>query len=481
MTTTTRKTKVYDNEIPIVIIVAVDQKNGIGNRKLNTIPWHSKHDMAWFKTTTTTVKDPSKRNAIVMGYRTFLSMNKKHLPERENFVIDKNVTSYYKTIDSLRQEKDSNIETIFVIGGASIYEEALLDWRCSKLYITNILGDFKCDVFFPDHIGLTVNERWILSTVKDLAKDILVQEYNRPTTEFWVNKTQNPEENAYINLVRQIINRGRFKPDRTGVGTKQLVGCTLRFNLSNMTMPLFTTKKMAWRWIVEELRWFIKGSTDTKELSDLGVHIWDANSSRSFLDKVGLKKNEVGDVGPAYGFQWRHWGATYFNCHTDYKGTGFDQLQQCINDIITVPSSRRILMYAWNPDQTKQMALPPCHVLYQFFVNEDTKTLTCLLYQRSADVALGVPFNIASASLLTHIIAHICGLKAEELVWMAGDTHIYKNHIETLQKLQLTRTGFGFPHISFRRPLANIDDFITDDVILHNYHHQGDVRMEMAV
>lgn len=217
------------------------------------------------------------------------------------------------------------------------------------------------------------------------------------------------EEYQYLNHIRLIIQNGIKRSDRTGVGTYSIFGVQMRYSLCDNVFPLLTTKRVFWRGVVEELLWFIRGSTNAKELSEKKIHIWDANSSRDFLDQMGFLDREEGDLGPVYGFQWRHFGAPYKGMDKDYKGQGIDQLMQIIDIIRNKPNDRRIIMCAWNPIDIPKMALPPCHCLVQFFVANDE--LSCLLYQRSADMGLGVPFNIASYSLLTVMIAHITGLK----------------------------------------------------------------------
>lgn len=209
-------------------------------------------------------------------------------------------------------------------------------------------------------------------------------------------------------------------------------GGQMRFNLRENIFPLLTTKKVFFRSIAEELLWFIQGSTDAKVLQAKNVHIWDGNSTREFLDKQGLTHREEGDLGPVYGFQWRHFGAEYKTCHDNYTGQGVDQLQDVIDRIQKNPSDRRIIMCAWNPVDIPRMALPPCHCLVQFYVANGE--LSCQLYQRSADMGLGVPFNIASYALLTHMIAHITGLKTGDFVHTLGDAHVYLNHIGPLQE-----------------------------------------------
>jgi thymidylate synthase len=285
------------------------------------------------------------------------------------------------------------------------------------------------------------------------------------------------DETQYLDLIQTIMEHGQEKGDRTGVGTKSIFGAQMRFNLRDQ-FPLLTTKRVFWRGVAEELLWFIAGNTDASTLSQKNVRIWDANGSRDFLDKRGLHHREEGDLGPVYGFQWRHFGADYVDMHTDYSGQGVDQLAQVIHTIRTNPNDRRIIMSAWNPPDIPKMALPPCHAFVQFYVCNGE--LSCQLYQRSADMGLGVPFNIASYSLLTYMIAHVCHLKPGDFVHTLGDAHVYLNHIQPLT-LQLQRSPRPFPRLEIRRPLTEIDHFVTQDFILHDYQPHPKIPMDMAL
>lgn len=289
---------------------------------------------------------------------------------------------------------------------------------------------------------------------------------------------QRQNDREYFKLIEDILKNGKFKPDRTGTGTISLFGAQMRYNLRDSTMPLLTTKRVFWRGIVEELLWFIKGSTDSNLLKEKGIHIWDANGSKEFLEKSGLGHREEGDLGPVYGFQWRHFGAKYVDKHTDYTGQGVDQLKEIIERIKTNPHDRRLILTAWNPSDVPIMALPPCHCLAQFYVNGGE--LSCQLYQRSADAGLGVPFNIASYSLLTHMIAHLTDLKAGDFVHTLGDAHVYRDHVESLE-VQLKRTPTDFPRINFRRKVTDIDDFKYEDIELIGYNPQPTIQMKMSV
>jgi len=293
-----------------------------------------------------------------------------------------------------------------------------------------------------------------------------------------MSELENHEEHQYLNLVQEIIERGKLKDDRTGVGTLSLFGRQLRFNLHDDLFPLLTTKRVFWRGVVEELLWFIRGSTSAKELSERGVHIWDGNGSRAYLDQYGFNDREEGDLGPVYGFQWRHSGADYVDMHADYSGQGVDQLQDVIDRIRTSPNDRRLIVCAWNPKDVSKMALPPCHALIQFYVSDGE--LSCMMYQRSADMGLGVPFNIASYALLTRMVAHVTGLRPGEFIHNLGDAHVYKNHVLPLKE-QLTRTPRPFPRLAIRRQVASIDDFRADDFELTGYNPHGKIQMDMAV
>lgn len=285
------------------------------------------------------------------------------------------------------------------------------------------------------------------------------------------------DEQQYLDCIRNILTAGNVKDDRTGVGTISLFGCQMRYSLRNV-FPLITTKRVFWRGVVEELLWFIRGSTSANELSDKGVKIWNKNSTREYLDSIGLTERKEGDLGPIYGFQWKHYGAEYKDMFTDYSNEGIDQLKNVIHTIKTNPNDRRIIMTAWNPADLPKMALPPCHCLAQFYVANNE--LSCQLYQRSADMGLGVPFNIASYSLLTYMIAHVTGLKPGEFIHTIGDAHVYLNHIDSL-KIQLERDLKPFPTLNIIRTVNNIEDFRYEDFVLENYKPHPPINMEMAV
>ena len=238
---------------------------------------------------------------------------------------------------------------------------------------------------------------------------------------------------------------------------------------------------MAIKTCFEELLWFISGGTDNFSLQEKNVHIWDDNSTREFLDSRGLHERAVGDLGPIYGHQWRHYNAKYKDCHTDYHGLGVDQLQNVIDELKdpNKRSSRRLIVSAWNPCQLDEMALPPCHVMMQFNVR-DNKYLSCALFQRSCDVGLGVPFNIASYAFLTHILAAHCGLIAEDFVYFMGNCHIYMDHLEAL-KQQLLREPLPFPKIQIKNIHESINEYKYEDIEwINEYQCHGKISMKMV-
>ena len=286
------------------------------------------------------------------------------------------------------------------------------------------------------------------------------------------------EEFQYLQLIENILKNGSTSETRNGT-TKSIFGNMMRFTLNNGTIPILTTKKVAWKTCFKELTWFIKGNTSNKLLKEMNVHIWDDNGSKEFLKKQGLEYEED-DLGPVYGHQWRHFNAPYTDCNTDYENKGIDQLQELITNLKseTGRQSRRLLISAWNPCQIKEMALPPCHVLMQFYVSEN-KYLSCSLYQRSGDVGLGVPFNIASYSFLTHILAKHCGLEAKDFVYFLGNAHIYEEHIEPLQE-QLTRIPYEFPKIQIKEQKENIEDYDLKSIeFITEYKYHDIIKMKM--
>ena len=261
----------------------------------------------------------------------------------------------------------------------------------------------------------------------------------------------------YLNLMEDVLKNGTLKEDRTGTGTLNVFGRQMRFDLKE-NFPLLTTKKLHLRSIIVELLWFLKGDTNVKFLKENGCSIWD-----EWCD-------ESGDLGPIYGKQWRSWETT--------GGKTIDQLTGVLKQIKENPNSRRMVVSAWNPGELDQMALPPCHCLFQFFVADGA--LSCHLYQRSCDVFLGLPFNIVSYSLLTHMVAEQCGLKVGEFVWTGGDTHLYTNHLEQAKK-QLGREVRDLPQLKILRKAPTLWDYKFEDFVFENYNPHPHIKAEVAV
>lgn len=293
------------------------------------------------------------------------------------------------------------------------------------------------------------------------------------------DKMTNHEEEQYLDLLRKIIKDGSKKEDRTGTGTLTLTGQTMRFNLENDKFPLLTTKRTAYGSILKELLFFIRGQTDNEILTSQNVHIWTDNSTKEFFEKNGINR-PAGDLGPIYGFQWRHFGAKYKSCHDNYDGQGIDQLQELIENIKKNPLSRRHIVTAWNPLCINEMALPPCHSFFHVLIIENKITL--LLYQRSADMGLGVPFNIASYCMLAKMIGYMTGYETGEFIHVMADAHIYLNHLEPLN-IQLERKPFPFPKLRIvpKREIKSIEDFEYEDFELEDYQHHDFIKMKMAI
>ncbi|KAF7503516.1 hypothetical protein GJ744_003667 [Endocarpon pusillum] len=361
------------------------------------------------------------------------------------------------------------------------------------------------------------------------------------------------EEYQYLNLIRRILSEGEHRPDRTGTGTLSIFAPSqLRFSLSKPRdgdrdgdrdrdeessnpnpdhipiLPLLTTKRVFYRAVSTELLWFLSGCTSSLPLSEAGIHIWDGNGSRAYLDALGFQSREEGDLGPVYGFQWRHFGAEYTDCHADYRGKGVDQIQEIVRKLKDSPFDRRILLSAWNVKDLPTMALPPCHVFAQFYVSypdaargvdallsssssssssaekaattttapgaeeeeEEKKRrkkakgrLSCVLYQRSCDMGLGVPFNIASYALLTHMLAHACDLVPATLIHTMGDAHVYLDHVHALTE-QLRRSPTEFPELLISRNDRGsgvMDGWKVDELQVRGYKPHGGLKMKMSV
>lgn len=293
-------------------------------------------------------------------------------------------------------------------------------------------------------------------------------------------------EGQYLDLIQEILEHGHFRDDRTGVGTYAIHGATMRFDLSDGSVPLLTTKKTAWKLAVKELIWFLSGETNIRPLLEAGVHIWSDWPHQKFVRATGENismeeferrvladeffAKQWGDLGRVYGAQWRNWEGK--------DGKVYDQIATLIEQIKTNPSSRRLLFHGWNVAEVDDMALPPCHLLYQYFVSNGR--LSCTLYQRSVDVGLGLPFNIFSAAVLLRMMAQQCNLEPGELFWVGHDVHIYSNHSESLA-VQRCRTPRPFPKLEITRKPPSLFDYSIQDFAVHGYEPHPHISMAVAV
>ena len=513
------------------LIVAHDDAYGIG--KNGKIPWNCPDDIKYFKSMTI-------NQVIIMGRKTYESIGKP-LPKRINIVISRNEEFIKKLPDNVLHFKDpidavkhcykidqlnktfkyekssiekssiekSSIEKksytnlrdtslldshdhnqdasriyssvfgktlstipmkhyiqdtdyyskFFVIGGSEIYNWFINKNFITDMYVTNIYSRYNCDTY------LDIN-RAKLKIMNTNVKD------THTITHY---KSINAEEEKMLEVMSRILSEGVIKTDRTGVGTISKFGMQLNFSLADHSFPLMTTRPMFLRGIFEELMLYIRGQTDSKILEDKKINVWKPNTTRQFLDSKGLQHLPVGDMGPSYGFLFRHFGATYTNCLADYTGKGTDQLAILIDKLKNNPSDRRLIISLWDPSMIDKCPLPPCLYNYQFYVND--KKLSCMMTQRSSDIAVAGGWNVATGALLTIMLAASCNLVPDELIWNIGDAHIYKNLIEQVKE-QLTRTPYPYPKL-FLNKKNDITDYQFDDLTLVGYQTHPQIKLTM--
>lgn len=473
----------YKNLIIIIkmsinCIFAVD--NNFGISKNGKTPWNIKNDMEIFKKIT-------ENNTVIMGKNTYLSIPKKYRPlkNRNNIVISTTLNKKYYDdeefilTDSLNNAIDVahdmfNDVPLFICGGSKLYNECLKRKDLNKIHMTKIYEDYQTDNF--------IDKKFLYRNLTILNSKIYPEfEY----IEYKVN--HNEEEQQYLKLLENLISQD-LRKTRNG-NTLSDFGHNLEFDLTDK-FPILTSKKVFWRGIVEELLFFIRGDTDSKKLSDKKIKIWDGNTTREFLDKRGLFNYNVGDMGPMYGWNWRHFGAEYINKETDYSNKGFDQLIDVIKKLIDEPTSRRIFMTAFDPSKVNEAVLPPCHsMVIQFYVKDGY--INEYMYQRSSDSFLGLPFNITQHALLLSLIGYVTGLKPKKLIISLGDVHIYEDHIDVVKK-QLNRCTYEFPKLKINKELPNtnmsikdrvkfLEDLEFSDIKLINYISNGLIRANMIV
>lgn len=508
---------------------------GYGNNLLCKI----KEDIKFFSDTTsklpetTNIEYTFSQNFVVMGRKTWYSIPSKNRPlqNRINIVLtnDKNlinITKHEFKIFNLQNSRSDFIKklsnklftnisfnnsvifmnfktfeefyktyklNVFVIGGSEIYNlfENHPILKPEYYYLTEVTN-FKLlkDINQDEIIYMNpIDETYKLIKYSDKNKTNNNEEYRFLVYKKQENAMIKTDEHNYLNLCSNILSNGNQRIDRTGVGTISLFAQQISFDISD-TIPLFTTKRMAWKHCIEELLWFLRGDTDVKLLQKKGIKIWDGNTSREFLDNHGLSHYSEGILGPGYGWQWRFFNAKYSQnfANTSLLDTkkigGVDQIQNAIDELKKNPFSRRIIVSAWNPCQLNEMALPPCHVIFQFYVEEinNKKYLNCHLFQRSQDEFLGCPFNIFSYSVLTYIIALKCNMIPGKLVCSITDAHIYTNHISAVKE-QLTRKPRPFPKLVLNDHIKNknFKDITIDDFDLIGYFPYITIKAQMAV
>lgn len=486
---------------PISAIFALSKNGIIGNQ--NTLPWNISEDLSHFKIKTL-------NNIIIMGRKTFESLPNGPLPGRIHIVLTKNPVQYAKYASKSVYFFDCSDETekgysfeiklsniihmihlehptkeFFIIGGADLLYQTKN--MISKAYVTYVDKQVNGDTTFypPSKWKLTDYSQRMYSSTESCDYQYLT--YETQDAIDYILQYNSSADNVYIHLIQDILRNGSTRDDRTGTGTISVFGRQIRFDISE-SIPLLTTKLVGWKSVLKELLWFLKGQTDSTILKNQGVGIWSGNTSREFLDSRGLHDLPIGDIGAGYGFQWRHFGADYVDCHTEYRNNnqGVDQIQTILDQLKNDPMSRRIFMSAWNPAALHRMALPPCHVSAQFYVSVDKVTnqqyLSCHMYQRSVDVFLGLPFNIMSYATLTYILATMTGMKPKELIISTGDTHIYKDHVAQVET-QIERSPTPSPVLLVNPDIANkkIEDIQLDDFDVVGYFHYPILSGKMSV
>jgi dihydrofolate reductase/thymidylate synthase len=450
------------------VIVAMDDAGGIA--KDGHIPWHSPEDLKFFRKKTL-------NNIVIMGKNTHVSIGKL-LSNRENLIISKTMQHIdgaivFNNLDDALKYSSNTDKKIWVIGGNILYEHACRHPLCEKIYITHIKGNYKCDLFFNRKLLQSFIPRSCLKFLDPLASVEIYDYYNK-------------YEHKYLKIAKSLTLLPMHR-NRTDMPTRSNSGKHLKFYLSNYSgdiiLPLLTTKFVGFKTVLGELLFFIKGQTHVKYLHDQNIHIWDLNTTRSQLDKLNLHYDE-GTLGPAYGFQWRHWGSTYNGPFADYTNKGIDQLNNVINNIKNDPFSRRHIVSAWNVADIDKMCLPPCHCFFQFIVTSDVSGapayLTIMLHQRSGDMFLGVPFNIASYSLLCIMVASMCNLIPLKLIINLGDCHLYDDHVQPLL-IQCSRIPRKFPNLIIQNPPTNIDNWSYDNFKLVGYYPYPKISANMTV
>lgn len=461
------------------IVVSFSHDNlGIGID--NKIPWNIPEDLRHFKNITE--GQELEKPVVIMGRKTYESIPVRPLKNRFNLVVTSSPIKYchlnnenlsyinLNELDGFIAPYITAKKPIYIIGGENIYKKYL--GVADKIHATIVYKKFETDRHFPYENF----DKYEIESYGELHYSNTEKCNYRHVTYKLSGNVHN--EYVYLNNIRNILVNGTSRNDRTGTGTKSIFGNQLRFDIST-SLPLITTKFVGVKSIIKELLFFINGKTDTQLLEKDGVNIWKGNTSREFLDSRGLNYQE-GDMGPMYGFNWRHWNAEYKGCDHDYTGKGYDQLVNLIQSIKTDPYSRRHLLTTYNPETVESSVLCECHgIAIQFYV--ENSSLSCHMYQRSVDTFLGFPYNITSYSILTYLIAKLCNLVPKDLIISTGDTHIYNNHIDQV-KLQLTRSPLPFPKLEVNiNQDTRLEDIKLEDFNVIGYLYHPSIKAEMAV
>ena len=501
--------------MPINIIACVtNYKNKLAIGRNNGLLFKLQNDMEFFKRiTTTNLHKDSKitQNVVLMGRKTWFSIPRQRRPlkNRLNLILTNDPDllrlSPYPTLPFLKLDKNVYFLTfkqflhfykmtnsnVFVIGGSEIYDLFLKKntiLKTDRVYLTEVYNYKVKDGLEPDSFMTPLDQSFKLISVSEkqynntYELDYRFLQYKR--VDNYVSS-----ENEYLRLSKFILENGKERPDRTGVGTISSFGHKMEFDISE-TIPLLTTKKVPWKHCIEELLWFMRGDTDARILQNRGVKIWDGNTSREFLDSRNLHHYDTGILGKGYGWQWRFFGAKYSQAFADTscidrnKVGGFDQLEYIENLLKTDPFNRRILMCYWNPPDFDKTALLPCHFSAQFYVTEKNgeRYLSCLFNMRSNDFLLGNPFNIFSYAVLTYILAIRCNMIPDRLIYMGGDVHIYKNHIEQVKE-QLSRAPRTLPKLIVNPIVKNkqFHEITIQDFDVVGYFPHEPIRAPMAI
>jgi thymidylate synthase len=422
--------------------------------------------------------DLTKKNRILVDEITYLNLHLEYSSKASLYVYTKNKIEMNKNIQTFNDIdyllENNNINQTYVIGKDLFH--ILLNNNC--IDFIEIINIDDINTLSLSDICFTIMSHDFKQISNTVMNDITNDKrfyYSR-----WVSPIH--PEMEYLKLLQNVVETGYLVKSRSE-DTLSLFGQSIEFDL-NKGFPLLTTKKMFFNGIVKELLWFLKGHTNANELKEQKVNIWNGNSSRKYLDSIGLNHYSEGCCGPIYGYQWRHFNAPYDSEKMmPVEGhSGFDQLMNCINLIQNDPTSRRIIMSGWNPCQLKEMCLPPCHVMYQFSVRDEK--LSCQMYQRSADLFLGLPFNIASTALLVHLIAKLCRLVPDKIRICIGDAHIYTSHIDNVIK-QIKRKPIQFPQLTIDEPEYNtteqIENWTSENIRLTGYQYHSKLESKMVV